>query len=271
MSDAAQHPDSDFVLPQIRKVPFDEPVRWLGEGWGDLRRVPAASLAYGACFAVAGWLMAWVFSEAYALFAALVMGFLLLGPALAMGTYDLSRRLGQGEMPRFRDTLTAWRPNVANIGILAAVLGVLFLLWARASMMTFALFFDTGGLPKFVDVLRAIFAFEQPTFAMVYIGVAGLFAALAFVISVIALPMMLDRNVDAVNAALASMAACARNPAAMLVWAGCIVSLIVGSLFAGYVGLVIIMPWLGHASWHAYRDLTAHSGDPAGTDGEPVR
>ena len=257
MSYYAQHPDSAFTLPQIRKVPFNEPVRWLGEGWGDLRRVPIASLAYGVCFAVGGWLMAWVFSDAYALFAALLMGFLILGPALAMGTYDLSRRLGQGEVPRFRDTVTAWRPNLANIGILAAVLGVLFLLWARASMVAFALFFATAGLPTFADVLRAIFAFEQPTFAMAYLGVAGLFAGLAFVISVIALPMMLDRKIDAVNAALSSMAACARNPAAMLVWAGCIVSLIVGSMFAGYVGLVIVMPWLGHASWHAYRDLTA--------------
>lgn len=261
MSDYAQRPESAFVMPQIRQVPFNEPVRWLGEGWGDLWRVPMASLAYGVCFAAGGWLMAWVFSDAYALFAFLVMGFLILGPALAMGTYDLSRRLGLGETPRFRDTVTAWRPNLANIGILAAVLGVLFLLWARASMMAFALFFDTGGLPTFADILRAIFAFEQPKFAVIYLGIAGLFGALAFVVSVIALPMMLDRKVDAVNAALASMAACARNPAAMLVWAGCIVSLIVGSLFAGYVGLVIVMPWLGHASWHAYRDLTAKSAD----------
>jgi uncharacterized membrane protein len=257
MADYAQRPDSGFVLPQIRKVRFDAAVRWLGEGWGDLRRVPAASLAYGVCFAMGGWLMAWVFADAYVLFAGLLMGFLLLGPALAMGTYDLSRRLEQGEVPRFLDTVTAWRPNLANIGIIAAVLGVLFLLWARASMVAFALFFDSGGLPTFADILRAIFAFEQPTFAVVYLAVAGLFAALAFVISVIALPMMLDRKVDAVNAALTSMAACAHNPAAMLVWAGCIVSLIAGSLAAGYVGLVIVMPWLGHASWHAYRDLTA--------------
>jgi hypothetical protein len=163
MTDYAQRPDSAFVLPQIRKVPFNAPVRWLGEGWGDLRRVPVASLAYGVCFAVGGWLLAWVFADAYALFAGLLMGFLLLGPALAMGTYDLSRRLGQGEMPRFLDTVTAWRSNLANIGILAGVLGVLFLLWARASMVVFALFFDTAGLPTFADVLRAIFAFEQPT------------------------------------------------------------------------------------------------------------
>jgi uncharacterized membrane protein len=259
MSEHAQRPESALAIPLIRQVPFQEPVRWLGEGWGDLRQVPMASLAYGVCFALAGWLMAWVFADAYALFAFLVMGFLILGPALAMGTYDLSRRLELGERPRFGDTVAAWRPNLANIAILAAVLGVLFLLWARASMVAFALFFDTGGLPTFADILRAIFTFEQPRFAVVYLCVAGLFATLAFVVSVIALPMMLDRKVDAVNAALASMAACARSPAAMLAWAGCIVSLIVGSLFAGYLGLVVVMPWLGHASWHAYRDLTANA------------
>jgi uncharacterized membrane protein len=92
-------------------------------------------------------------------------------------------------------------------------------------------------LPTFAVILRAIFSFEQPTFAVVYLGIAGLFGALAFLISVIALPMILDREVDAVCATLASMAAYARNPTAMLVWAGCIVSLIIG-----YVGLKIVMP-----------------------------
>ena len=226
-----------------------------------MRQATAASLAYGLCFAVTGWLMAWVFADAYALFTGLLMGFLLVGPALAMGTYDLSRRLERGEVPRFLDTVTAWRPNLANIGILAGVLGVLFLIWARASMVIFALFFDTAGLPAFTDVLRAIFAFEQPKFAVIYFCVGGLFAALAFAISVIALPMMLDRKVDAVSAALASMAACGRNPVAMLVWAACIVSLIVGSFATGFIGLVVVMPWLGHASWHAYRDLTTTTGD----------
>jgi uncharacterized membrane protein len=256
MAEDAQHSDSGFILPRIRKVAFDEPVRWLGEGWGDLRQVPVASMTYGLCYAIAGWLMAWVFSDAYALFAGLLMGFLLVGPALAMGTYDLSRRIEKGETPRFLDTVTAWRPNLANIGIIAAVLGVVFLVWARASMVIFALFFDTAGVPTFSDVVRAIFAFEQPKFALIYFCVGGLFAAVAFAISVIALPMMLDRKVDAVSAGLASLAACGRNPAAMLVWAGCIVSLIAGSFVSGFICLVVVMPWLGHASWHAYRDLT---------------
>jgi uncharacterized membrane protein len=219
--------------------------------------VPAASLAYGLCFAAGGGLLAWVFIDAYALFAGLVMGFLLLGPALAMGTYDLSRRLELGEVPRFLDTVTAWKANLANIGIMAAVLGVLFLLWARASMVVFALSFDASGLPTFADVLRAIFAFEQPMFAVTYFLVGGLFAALVFVATVIALPMMLDRKVDAVSAALASLTACVRNPGTMLLWAACIVVLTFAGFATAFLGLVVLMPWLGHASWHAYRELTS--------------
>ena len=261
MTDDVQSSESGFSIPSIRRVRVDAVARWLGMGWRDLARVPVASLAYGLCFAVAGWLMALVFADAYALFAALIMGFMLIGPALAMGIYDLSRRIELGEEPRFLDTVAAWRPNLANIGLLAGVLGVLFLLWARASMVVFVLFFETAGLPTFADVVRAIFAFEQPEFAMVYFGVGGLFAALAFVISVIALPMMLDRKVDAVNAALTSMAACGRNPLPMLAWAACIVVLVIGSFATGFVGLVVVMPWLGHASWHAYRDLTTPGGE----------
>ncbi len=261
MTELTHYPDAHFALPHVRKVRFDAAARWLGEGWGDLRQAPKASLAYGVCFSLASWLMTLVFADAYALFSGLLMGFMIISPILAIGTYDISRRIEQGQTPRFLDTVMAWRPNLANISLLAAVLGVLFLVWVRASLVVFALFFDSGGLPTFGDVVRAIFAFEQPEFALVYFLVGGLFAGLSFAISALALPVMVDRKVDAVTAALLSINACARNPLAMLVWAGCIVSLIVGSFASGFVGLVLLMPWLGHATWHAYRDLTGPEDD----------
>lgn len=266
MADDTQSAESGSILPTVRTVEYDAAARWLGEGWGDLRQVPLASMTYGACFFTASWLMAAVFADAYALFTGLLMGFMLLGPVLAMGTYELSRRIGLGQKPRFIETMTAWRPNLANIGVMVAVLGVLFLVWARASMVVFALFFDTAGLPNFGDVLRATFGFNQPIFALVYFASGSIFAALAFAISAIALPMMLDRKVDAVSAALVSIAACRQNPLAMLIWAGCIVSLIVGSYATNFFGLVVIMPWLGHATWHAYRDITGTGPSSVQTD-----
>lgn len=243
-------------IPEIRIVGFDAPLRWLIAGWGDLRRAGSASLFYGACFMIAGWAIQAVFAHAYALFAALITGFLLLAPLLAMGLYDLSRRMEQGEAPLLAPTLTAWRPNLANVSVLAVVLAIVLLVWARASMVLFALFFDASGLPTFAAVVRSVFAFEQPSFALVYIAVGGCFALFVFSISVIAVPLMLDQGTDAVSAAIASITACGRNPGPMLLWAACIVVLVATGFATLFIGLAIIMPVLGHATWHAYRELT---------------
>jgi uncharacterized membrane protein len=244
------------AFPVLNRVAPGAVFGWLRAGWQDLRRAGLASLFYGVCFALAGWLMQLVFARAYALFAALTTGFLLLGPFLAMGLYELSRCLERGAPPRLAPSLAAWRSNLANVGVFAALLVVVLLVWARASIVIFALFF-MGGLPTFADVVRTVLTFEQPAFALVYFAVGGLFAAFIFAISVVAVPLMLDRQTDAVTAAIASVIACARNPVAMLLWGAAIV-LLVGVGFATYfVGLVVTLPLVGHATWHAYRELVA--------------
>jgi uncharacterized membrane protein len=251
-------PASHF--PVIRRIGPGAVAGWLRAGWNDFRRGGRASLFYGVCFAVAGWLMQVVFARAYALFAGLTTGFLLLGPFLAMGLYHLSRCIELGEPPQLGPSLAAWRPNLANAGVFAALLVVVLLVWARASIVIFALFFD-GGLPTFADVVRTVLTFEQPVFALVYFAVGGFFAAFVFAISVIAVPLMLDRKTDAVTAAIASLIACGRNPGPMLLWAACIV-LLVGAGFASFfVGLVVAMPLIGHATWHAYRGVVEAEGD----------
>lgn len=253
-SSVSKRPASSF--PEIRQVRAAAIPGWLRDGWLDLRRGGLASLFYGVCFAAAGWLLHVVFAQAYALFAGLTTGFLLLGPLLAMGLYDLSRRIELGEAPELRPSLAAWRPNLANVALFTALLVVVMLIWARASIIIFALFF-AGGLPTFADVMLAVLAFEQPTFALAYFAVGGFFAAFVFAISVIAVPLMLERKTDAVTAALASLLACGRNPVPMLLWAICIV-LLVGIGFATlFLGLIVTMPLIGHATWHAYRDLVA--------------
>lgn len=251
------HPPAtvDF-FPEIRSIGFDAPLRWLKAGLRDLRLAGSASLFYGACYAVAGWLMQVVFAHAYALFAGLVTGFLLLAPFLAMGLYDLSRRIERGEAPRLAPSLTVWRSNLANVGVLAAVLAIVLLVWARASMVIFALFFEASGVPSFADVVRAVLTFKQPGFALVYFAVGGFFALFVFAISVVALPLMLDRGTDAVSAAILSIKACGRNPGPMLLWAVCIVVLVAAGFATLFIGLIPVMPMLGHATWHAYRELT---------------
>lgn len=247
-----ENPPSRF--PTIRQVQPGAVLRWVRAGWQDCRRGGQASLFYGVCFAIAGWLMQVVFAQAYALFAGLTTGFLLLGPFLCLGLYDLSRRMELGEPPRLAPTLAAWRPNLANVGVFAAVLAVVLLVWARASIIVFALFF-AGGLPSFGDVVRSVVTFEQADFAIVYFAVGGFFATFVFSISVVALPLMLDRRTDAITAAIASLIACGRNPGPLLLWAACIAILASIGFATLFVGLIFSMPLVGHATWHAYRDI----------------
>lgn len=259
MNETAKPPgiDAASAFPTLLPVSLAAPGRWLAAGWQDLRQIGAPSLFYGACFAGAGWIMQEVFRHHYALFAGLATGFLLLGPFLALGLYDLSRRRERGEIPRLLPTLTAWRPNLANVGVFAAVLAVVLLIWARASLVVFALYFDAPELPTFAGIVRTVVTFEQPAFAFAYFAVGGFFALFVFAISVVAVPLMVDRNTDAVTAALASLIACGRNPGPLLLWGATIALLVAVGFATFFVGLIPIMPLIGHATWHAYRDLIA--------------
>lgn len=241
-------------FPVVRKINAYAVVKWLRHGLHDIRQAGFPSLFYGVIFATAGIIMHTVFIEASWLLAALTTGFLLIGPFLAMGLYDLSRRIEFGEKPDLIPTLTAWRLNLINIAIFAGVLTIVLLIWARASLVIFALFFQ-GGLPTFIEIVQAVIAFKQPTFAMVYFAVGGFFAAFVFAISVIAIPLMADRKTDAVTAALASLIAVVRNPLPMSLWALCIVTLTIIGFATYFIGLIVTMPIIGHATWHAYRDL----------------
>ena len=141
-----------------------------------------------------------------------------------------------------------------NVAIFAGVLIVILLIWARASLVIFALFFH-GGLPTFLEIVQVVFAFTQPNFAIAYFAVGGFFAVFVYAVSVIAIPLMSDRNTDAVTAAIASLIAVKRNFIPMLLWAITIVTLVAIGFATHFIGLIITMPIVGHASWHVYRDL----------------
>ncbi|NMG43438.1 DUF2189 domain-containing protein [Aromatoleum toluvorans] len=248
------------VFPTVREVDAGAPLRWIGRGIGDLRACPIPSLFFGFCFAAMGLLVTMVFEHAYEYTAAMTSGFLLLGPFLAMGLYELSRQREQGRACALLPALAVWRRNAGNIGIFAIVLGVIFLVWARASLVIFALFY-TNELPNLSGFLNQLVAFENLEFLLVYFGVGLMFACIVFAASVISVPLMLDRDQDAITSMLASIAALARNPGAMLVWASIIVILTLIGFLSFHLGLVVLMPVVGHASWHAYRDLVAPAAD----------
>lgn len=245
---------SGAALKQINLLGWAAPFGWLKLAWRDLASQPRASLFYGLPF----WCMALVldavfqFEPEYAMMAISVC--LLLGPFVAMGLYDLSRRRELGLAPEFLGSLTCWKPHLRSMGMLVGVLLVLAMLWGRASLIVTALFFSTI-MPSDFDVMEAAWNAGNWEFLMAYAVVGGAFAALVFSLSVVSVPMILDRDTDAISAAITSMSAMGRNAAVMLLWAALIALLVgVSVLLPMSVGLAVVGPLLGHASWHAYRD-----------------
>jgi uncharacterized membrane protein len=251
--DAPETKDKPFPVVRSGLAP-SAPLGWLRLGWDDFRASGSASLFYGACFAVAGILLVLALRHATHLVAAVTTGFMLLGPFLGMGLYELSRRRERGEPLVLSASLTVWRRNLPAIGLFSLIVIVLYLIWARASVVTFALFYQ-GGLPTLEGLLAELARFENVEFMIAYLLVGGFFAGLVFSFSVVAIPLMLDRDQDTVTAMLASFIAVVRNVPAMLVWGLLIVVLTVLGFATAFIGLLVTMPLAGHATWHAYRAL----------------
>jgi uncharacterized membrane protein len=235
-------------------LPWSSPLRWLSLGWRDIAEHPLASLFYSAPF----WFMALVldavflFEAEYAMMAISVC--LLLGPFVAMGLYDASLRREKGLALDFMGSLTCWKKHLRSMGMLVGVLLVLELIWGRASLLVTALFFN-AVMPSDFDVIGAAFDASNWEFLLAFTIVGVTFAALAFSLAVVSVPMILDRNMDAITAAMTSLQVVGKNTGVMLLWAALIsVSVGVSVLLPMAVGLVVVGPLLGHASWHAYRD-----------------
>ena len=244
-------PVSDAPTKEIVHLRFADPFSWLAKGWRDMMASKGIAAFYGVCF----WLMALVLGivfrnkPEYAM--SIASGCLLVGPFLAMRLYEASRRLGLGSTPELGSSLVCWDKHIRSMGMLVLVLIVLELLWGRASLVVFAVFFNTG-MPSTTGVMQAIFSLQNWEFLAVYLLVGGFFAALVFAISVVSIPMILDRDTDAISAAITSLQVVFSNVLVMLLWGLLVTSLVAVALVPYGAGLLLIGPWLGYASWHAY-------------------
>jgi len=243
-------PESPFGIT-LNALRFSDPFHWLAAGWRDFRRAPGIGLFYGGCFAVMGWLLLKVFEYSPAWTLALSAGFLLVGPFLCIGLYDVSRKLERGERPDLGESLTAWDAKMGTMAIFGAMLLVLEMVWARASLVVFALSFD--GMPDFKGSLLKLVDPENTQFIVAYTGVGSIFAGMIYAVSVVSIPMILDRQTDAISAGLTSLRLCLTQPGVLILWGALITLLVVLAMLPGFLGLLVVGPVIGHASWHAYR------------------
>ena len=259
-AEATVEPAGGFSLP-LRTLGLAAPLQWLVAGWRDFTRCPGIGLFYGACFMAMGWLLMTVFQHAPAYVLALSAGFLLTGPFFCLGLYQASRRLEAGEKPDLGDSLMAWDQRTGTLAIFGFVLLVLEMLWGRASLIVFAVSFD--GMPDFKGSLVALLDPQNLQFIVAYVLVGGFFAGLIFSVSVVSIPMILDRPTDAITAGLTSLRLVLTQPGVMLVWGALITTLVVLAMLPWFAGLLVIGPVLGHASWHAFRAaVPAGNGTP---------
>ncbi|MRH77325.1 DUF2189 domain-containing protein [Spiribacter sp. C176] len=240
----------------IQQVPMGRSLIWLKRGAQDFAARPLASLSYGVLLALTGFLIVALAGRYPHLLTASISGFFLAGPFLGIGLYRLSQAREAGEQITLWDSLTAWRKNPWSIGMFGVLLAFILLSWERISAILFALFHGAGLPTVSGGWTDSLFIAADPAFLMVYLVAGAILAAIVFSLSVIALPMLLTGPIDPVTAAIASVTAVRKNTPALLIWALIIVALITLGMMTAFIGLIVIMPLVAHATWHAYRDLT---------------
>jgi uncharacterized membrane protein len=254
----------EVVPPLPRKHNLDRGLKrdaafaWLRAGWDDFREKPALSLAYGAAvFFLSAVIIGGLFALGYEsiLFPALA-GFMVVGPLVAIGLYEKSRRIAAGEPVTLGQMIFVKPKSGGQILFIGALLCMLMLLWMRAAVLLYALFFGLRPFPGLDNIVGTLFT-TPVGLALLVVGsaVGGLFAAFSFAISVLSVPMLLNERVDALTAMGTSMQLVWNNLPVMLTWGAIVLALFLISVVTGLIGLIVIFPVLGHATWHAYRAI----------------
>ena len=247
-------PDALPFLAPCRRLPDSAPFGWVRAGWQDFRRAPRQSLTYGLVIAALSWGVTGIALKLGSYWAALVLlsGFVFVAPVLAMALYSISRQLERGLEPRLGRCLAEQRRSLGTVMVFALALLVVFLVWARAGSMVHV-FFPVESDPDWTRVA---------TFLGIGSAVGSIFALLTFAFSAFSLPMICDRDADAITALVTSVNAVLRNKRAMAVWVLLIVGLTALGFATALFGLAVTIPVLGHATWHGYRDTIDASAWP---------
>ena len=240
----------------VRRLTTADPFKWLSLGYRDFANRPAMSIAYGLIvFVVSVVLVGGLIASGrdYILFPAFA-GFMVVGPILAVGLYEKSRRIQEGLPLRWANLFFVSPRSGGQILFTGVLLCLLMMLWMRAAVLIYALFFGLVPFPGLDHIAKMLFTTDVG-WAMLVVGttVGGLFAAFSFAISAFSIPMLVNEPIDALTAMGSSMALVWNNLRVLLIWTGIVLVLFLLSLASGMLGLIVVYPLLGHATWHAYR------------------
>ncbi|QLG89265.1 DUF2189 domain-containing protein [Chitinibacter bivalviorum] len=245
--------DQHFTMPKTRTVGMDRPLAWLKMGMNDLMQHPGPSLTYGFIITVVGWILLSVADPKGHFFATLVTGFLLLSPLAAAGIYELTSEREEGRPTSFMQSIHDLSKNLSQIAFLGVILGMVAMAWERVSAILFALLYG-GQVPANESVISALTG-EYLNFTLIWAAAGFVLACFVFALTAVSIPMLADREVDSVTAMMTSLRAVAENISTMLVWAALIVGLTAIGFATYLVGLIVIFPLLGHATWYAYKEM----------------
>lgn len=237
-----------------REVGVLQPLRWLARGWRDLRACPVPGLVHGAAVTVFGAVLLVLAHDRFWLLSGAFSGFLIVAPILATGLYRVSHGLEQGRRTTLRETLQVWVPRDGRLVVFGLLLGFAGTGWVMtsASLITG---FSSVSVTRPLDFLLHVVLDDSSALFAAWLALGGVLAAPVFASSVVALPLLLDTRSGVLGAVLTSWRVVLRNPGPLALWAGLLLALTLAAMACALVGLVVVVPWLAHASWHAYRDL----------------
>jgi uncharacterized membrane protein len=252
----------DLELP-VNQVTVEQPWRWLLLGWQDFVRAGSVSLFFGIGIALISALLIFGFWQSdlrpYAF--PLAAGFFFIAPLLAVAFYDISRRLEKGLPLNVVDVALSWRPHSGQLFTMGLIMMFLHLAWERIAMLIYAGFFNVelASWEHFVGAV--LFSTDGIPFLLIGTAAGGVLAVTAFAIGVVAFPMLTDRDCGSLKAIVTSICATVVNWRVLIGWGALIVLFTVAGIATLCIGLIVTMPLIGHASWHAYRDLVETKND----------
>ena len=264
MPQTAPPPPNTLKLPAVREIALDQPLQWLALAWRDMARCGWLSFAHGAALALFGGLLVVLARDRFWLLAGAFSGFLVIAPVLATSLYAMSRALEKGEPVNVRllvITWTRWQQSrrdlpasywsLVRFGVLLAMAGTGWVLTSAALITLLA----PQPIHGPMDFIRYVVLDPHNYLFELWLAMGGIMAAPMFASSVVTMPLLLDRRATVMQAVLTSWQAVLANPLPMALWAGLIMGFTLLGLGSMLLGLVFVIPMLGHASWHAYRDL----------------